>query len=56
MGVLQREFRQARRGSGQGDLVMDRLEKDEYWHLFLEAIWDYQWVRTLLNFLANSLR
>lgn len=45
IAVLQREFRQARRGSGQGDLVMDRLEKDEYWHLFLEAIWEYQWIR-----------
>lgn len=54
MGVLQREFRQARRGSGQGDLVMDRLEKDEYWHLFLEAIWEYQWVRTPVE-LSNEM-
>lgn len=45
MGVLQREFRQARRGSGQGDLIMDRMENDEYWRLFLESIWEYQWVR-----------
>lgn len=45
MNVLQREFRQARRGSGQGDLVMDRMENDAYWRLFLESMWEYQWVR-----------
>ncbi|AIF42155.1 ATP-binding protein [Virgibacillus sp. SK37] len=45
MNVLQREFRQARRGSGQGDLIMDRMANDEYWRLFLESMWEYQWVR-----------
>jgi len=45
MSVLQREFRQARRGSGQGDLIMDRMENDAYWRLFLESMWEYQWVR-----------
>lgn len=45
MNVLQREFRQARRGSGQGDLVMDRMENNAYWRLFLESMWEYQWVR-----------
>lgn len=45
MNVLQREFRQARRGSGQGDLIMDRMENDAYWRLFLESMWEYQWVR-----------
>lgn len=54
MGVLQREFRQARRGSGQGDLVMDRLEKNEYWRLFLEAIWEYQWVKKPVE-LSNEM-
>ena len=45
MNVLQKEFRQARRGSGQGDMIYDRLRQDEYWRIFLEAIWKYQWVR-----------
>lgn len=54
MGVLQREFRQARRGSGQGDLVIDRLEKDEYWNLFLEGIWEYQWVKVPVG-LSNEM-
>ncbi|WP_084786895.1 ATP-binding protein [Bacillus tuaregi] len=45
INVLQSEFRQARRGSGQGDMVINRLENDPYWRLFIESIWNYQWVR-----------
>lgn len=45
LSVLQSEFRQARRGSGQGDMVWDRLKKDQSWELLLNAIWDYQWTR-----------
>lgn len=45
MAVLQREFRQARRGSGQGDMVLNRMENDPYWRLFIESIWNYQWVK-----------
>lgn len=45
MSVLQSEFRQARRGSGQGDLVYDRMKKDASWDILLEGLWDYQWVR-----------
>ncbi|UZQ52429.1 ATP-binding protein [Clostridium kluyveri] len=45
LSVLQSEFRQARRGSGQGDMVWDRLKKDQGWELLLNAIWDYQWTR-----------
>lgn len=42
MNVLQREFRQARRG---GDMIFDRMENNAYWRLFVETIWNYQWVR-----------
>lgn len=45
LSVLQSEFRQARRGSGQGDMLWDRLKKDQSWDLLLNAIWDYQWTR-----------
>lgn len=38
-------FRQARRGSGQGDLVWDRLPFDEDWQLYVEALWEYQYVQ-----------
>jgi energy-coupling factor transporter ATP-binding protein EcfA2 len=54
MNVLQREFRQARRGSGQGDLIMDRMENDGYWRLFLESMWEYQWIRNPVE-LTNEM-
>jgi len=38
------EFRQARRASGDGSLVWDRLPKDESWEDFLEELWPYQWL------------
>ncbi|MEK4086073.1 ATP-binding protein [Psychrobacillus sp. FSL K6-1415] len=48
---LRGDFRQARRGSSQGDLIMKRMEKDLNWDLIIEGMWDYQWVRkpTLLT-------
>lgn len=47
--ILQSEFRQARRGSGQGDMVWDRLKNDEQWVLLLEGLWDYQWTNEKLE-------
>lgn len=41
--ILQYEFRQARRGSGQGDIIIDRLKKDDDWEMLLNAIFKYQW-------------
>lgn len=45
MSVLSGEFRQTRRASGQGDLVWDRMVKDDVWKLFVESLWRYQYVR-----------
>ena len=45
MGVLQGKFRQARRGSGQGDLVFERLDNDINYKLLINAIWGYQWTK-----------
>lgn len=45
MSILSGEFRQTRRGSGQGDLVWDRMVKDDVWDLFVESLWRYQYVR-----------
>lgn len=42
---LRGDFRQARRGSSQGDMIMERMKKDSNWDLILEGMWDYQWVR-----------
>lgn len=43
ISILQSQFRQARRGSGQGDMVWSQMPKDETWDLFVEGMWDYQW-------------
>jgi hypothetical protein len=45
MSVLSGEFAQIRRGTGQGDMVWDRLENDAQWRHFVESLWRYQFVR-----------
>ncbi|HIE6633204.1 MAG: ATP-binding protein [Bacillus paranthracis] len=45
ISILQSEFRQARRGSGQGDMVWGQMPKDDTWDLFVEGMWDYQWMK-----------
>jgi hypothetical protein len=68
--IISSEFRLARRGSGQGDLVWDRMsyaelpnkkkpaDGDEDWTTFLEQLWDLQYVKKacpLTNELSESL-
>ncbi|CAM5779384.1 ATP-binding protein [Brevibacillus borstelensis] len=59
VSVLQSEFRQARRGSGQGDLIwLPMKREDQSWHLFLQGMWEYQWLRKpvpLTNELSNCI-
>ena len=43
--LLSGEFRQTRRGTGQGDFIWDRMEDDEVWQLFVESLWQYQYTR-----------
>jgi hypothetical protein len=43
--LLTGEFRQARRGTGLGDLVWDRMTQDDVWQLFIESLWRYQYVQ-----------
>ncbi len=43
--ILQSEFRQARRGSGQGDLIWEHLKNDESWEIMLGTMWKYQWTK-----------
>ncbi|BAQ60813.1 Tn7-like transposition protein C [Geminocystis sp. NIES-3708] len=45
MSILSGEFRQTRRGSGQGDLIWDRMEEDDIWQLFVESLWRYQYLK-----------
>jgi len=44
--ILGSEFRQIRRGTGQGDFIWDRMQPhDEDWELLVEALWEYQYVQ-----------
>jgi len=45
MTVLQSEFRQARRGSGQGDLIWDRMKNNASWNIFISSMWSNQWTK-----------
>jgi hypothetical protein len=45
--ILTSEFRQARRGSGQGDLIWDRMPLGKDWNFYLEALWEYQYVKNV---------
>jgi hypothetical protein len=45
--VLSSEFRQSRRGTGEGDFVWDRLTRGEKWRYFVESLWRYQYLRTV---------
>lgn len=46
MSILQSEFRQARRGSGQGDLLWERMQEDTSWKIMIRSMWKYQWTKT----------
>lgn len=45
-GLLEGEFRQIRRGCGEGYMFWDRMKNDEYWKSFSKALWKCQYVRT----------
>lgn len=41
--LLQKDFRQARRSSGQGDMVWQQMKNDDDWEVLITSMWDYQW-------------
>lgn len=43
--ILQSEFRQARRSSGQGALIWERMQNDISWEVMLRAMWKNQWTQ-----------
>lgn len=49
LSILQKEFQQAKRGSGQGDLLWPRMRPGESWDLFVESMWDYQYTKESIN-------
>lgn len=55
MSILQGDFRQARRGSGQGDLLWDRMENNKFWNILIDSMWKNQWTRKRIE-LTDELR
>jgi hypothetical protein len=43
--VLQSQFRQARRGASEGDMILDRAKPGQQWRSLCEAVWRYQYTR-----------
>ena len=43
--ILQQDFRQARRGSGMGDMVWEQMKFDDDWDMLIEEMWKYQWTK-----------
>lgn len=43
--VLQSDFRQARRASGYGEIIWNKMSNDDEWKWFLKRMWNYQWVK-----------
>lgn len=44
--ILQGNFRNARRGTGEGSIIWERMVNDEHWELFVQEMWQYQWTKT----------
>jgi hypothetical protein len=55
--VLKKDFRQARRAGSEGNIIWDRMKKDDEWDFFLETMWDFQWLKrkTELNEELNQV-
>lgn len=47
--LLQKDFRQARRSSGQGDMVWQQMKNDDNWEVLLTSMWDYQWTNNTIE-------
>lgn len=58
LSILQNEFQQAKRDSGQGDALWERMKNDTAWNIFRKAIWTYQYTRQKVPYsrgLKNAL-
>ena len=49
LSFLQKEFQQAKRASGQGDFLWERMENNTDWKMFLDSIWQYQYTRNAIS-------
>jgi hypothetical protein len=46
LGLFSKEFRQARRASGEGSIIWDRMPCDENWEEFVNELWGFQWLQS----------
>lgn len=53
MDVMQAQFRQARRNTNAGNIMWNRMEKDEVWELFMQGLWKYQWTKKIVLYDAE---
>jgi hypothetical protein len=53
--ILQGDFRQARRASGLGSLIWDRMKNDATWDIFVMSMWENQWTKNVVP-LTNDLK
>lgn len=54
LSVFDGNFSQMRRGTGQGDLVWDRMKEDKEWELFVKALWHFQYTQKVCSLDENS--
>ena len=45
LSIFEGNFSQMRRGTGQGDLVWDRMSMNKEWELFVKALWYFQYTK-----------
>lgn len=53
LSVFDGNFSQMRRGTGQGDLVWDRMKPGKEWGLFVKALWHFQYTRKVCSLKDN---
>jgi hypothetical protein len=53
LSVFDGNFSQMRRGTGQGDLVWDRMKEDKEWELFVKALWHFQYTQKVCSLDEN---
>ncbi|MBD2413794.1 transposase [Nostoc calcicola FACHB-389] len=50
ISILQSNFRNARRSTGEGSVIWDRMLNNDEWCFFMEGMWEYQWTKTPVPF------
>jgi hypothetical protein len=47
--ILQGNFRNARRGTGEGSIIWDRMQNDDDdWKYFVGNLWEFQWTKNIV--------